>query len=68
MAETIGSFRRFRLWALTVSGPAVRQSVMVLVVCGSKFFTECDRNMLGMAAVLYSFRRAEHRPLSVPVL
>lgn len=40
-------------------------SFMVLVVCGSKSFIECDRNLLGMAAVLYSVRGgAEHRPLS----
>lgn len=34
VAETTGGFRRFKLWALTVSGSAVKQSVMVLVVWG----------------------------------
>lgn len=65
VAETTGGFRGFKLWALAVSGSVVKQSVMVLVVWGSKFSFKCDRNMLGMAAVLYSFRGgAERRPLS----
>lgn len=51
MAETTGGFRGFKLWALAVSGSVVKQSVMVLVVWGSKFSFKCDRNMLGMAAV-----------------